>query len=195
MNYGELKNSVKNLGFEEDEAMDEYKEIVAAATNMALREIAASAFPLKARFDLSQDGSEAGAKRHDMAELTKKDGKRTFLCFSDPPVKTRGGLRAKVPDFEIEEDRVLVMDGGLAGDFTVFYHRAPETVAANAPDETPIDVDARVEGALPLLVAYYVWLDDDERKAQRYKNDFEERKAETLAEAERPRAKIRGGFR
>ncbi len=195
MNYGELKNSVKNLGFEEEEAMEEYKEIVATATNMALREIASAAFPLKARHDFSQDGTEAGAKRYDMAELTKKDGKRTFLRFSEPPVKTRGGLRAAAPDFEIEEDRVLVMDGGLAGDFSVFYERAPETVAVNAPDETPLDVDVRAEAFLPQLVAYHVWLDDDERKAQRYKNDFEERKAETLSEAERPRAKIRGGFR
>lgn len=186
---------MKNLGFEEDEALEEYGDIVASATNMALHAIASTILPLNARYDFTQDGTEPGAKRYDMVELTMRGGQRSFLSFSNPPVKARGEIHGVVPDFELEEDRILVMDGGLTGDFSVFYRKIPATVAASTPDETPLDVDIRIEGALPLLVSYYVWLDDDERKAARYKNDFDERKDEILQETERPRAKIRGGFR
>ena len=73
MNWGELKNEVRDLGFEENESLEEYRDILLSAANRAMGMINAT-IPLTARYDFTQDGTESGLKRYDMAELTKEDG-------------------------------------------------------------------------------------------------------------------------
>lgn len=192
MKFGELKNRVKNFGFEEQEAIEEYREIICSAVNTALHTIATTITPLLARYEIHQDGSGAGPKRYDMRELIRQGGEATFLAFADTPVRTED--YEAFDRFQLEDGHILVLDGSMTGDFSVFYKRTPQQVTASTPDSELLDVDARMEAALPHLVAYYVWMDDDERKAQRYRNDFDELKSEVLAETQRPRARITGGF-
>ena len=192
MNFGELKNRVRNFGFEEQEAIEEYGDIIRSAVNTALHTIATTVTPLLAHYELHQDGSGSGSKWYDMRELTREDGEVTFLSFADTPVRTED--YEAFDRFQLEDGHILVLDRSLSGDFSVFYKRTPKRVTTGTPDSELLDVDARMEAALPHLVAYYVWMDDDERKAQRYRNEFDELKAEVLAETQRPRARIIGGF-
>lgn len=193
MNWGELKREVKNLGFEETESLEEYSEHIVDATNRALKTISFTA-PLISRYDFSQDGTESGLKRYDIVSLTSENGKRRFFAFADAPVRVYRGFYETFNDFEIEQGREIVMDASCEGDFSVFYKRIPERISDGADDNTEIDVDPLMEIALPLLVAYYVWLDDDERKATAYYNQYEAVKNEVLGQVNIPRAKIVGGF-
>ncbi|MCB6992439.1 hypothetical protein LI177_02935 [bacterium 210820-DFI.6.37] len=194
MNWGELKNEVKDLGFEEMEALVEYKDILVSATNRAMYIINSTVLPMTSRYDFMQDGSEPGIKKYDMIELTKEGGSRKFLSFADTPVKIHNETYETFNDFDIEEGHIVVMDGSCVGNFSVFYKRIPSRVSENTTDDTELDVDARIEPALPLLVAHYVWLDDDERKATQYYNEYDALKTDILTETTLIRAKIRGGF-
>lgn len=196
MNWGELKNEVRDLGFEENESLEEYRDILLSAANRAMGMINAT-IPLTARYDFTQDGTESGLKRYDMAELTKEDGRRTFLSFTDTLVRIgMDGTYGSFNDFEIEMGRVLIMDGTEAGDFSVFYKKTPAMVTSATTDDTLLDIDPRMDPALPLLTAHFVWLDDDERKATQYYNLYDQFKSEILAEMEdkKIRARIIGGI-
>ena len=91
MNFGELKKEVRDLGFEEDPTLEEYKSIIINATNRALRMINATVLPVIGRYDFEQDGTESGIKKYDLLELTKEDGKPKFLAFTDTPVRINEG--------------------------------------------------------------------------------------------------------
>lgn len=196
MNFGELKTEVRDLGFEENESLEEYKDILISAANRAMQMINGT-IPVTARYDFTQDGKETGLKRYDLVELTKSDGKRTFLSLTDTPVRIgANGVYEAFNDFDVEMGSLLVMDAGAVGEFSVFYRKLPARVTYATTDDTPLDVDPRMDPALPLLTAYFVWLDDDERKATQYYNMYDLFKSEVLAEAEtkKVRARIIGGF-
>lgn len=196
MNWGELKTEVRDLGFEETESLEEYKDILISAANRAMQMIN-STIPVTARYDFTQDGTETGLKRYDLVELTKSDGTRTFLSLTDTPVRMGGpGVYEAFNNFEVEMGSILVMDAGESGDFSVFYKKLPARITYATTDDTPLDLDPRMDPALPLLTAYFVWLDDDERKATQYYNMYDLFKSEVLAETEtkKVRARIIGGF-
>lgn len=190
MNWGELKNEIKNLGFEETEALEEYSDIIITSANRALHIIATTAIPVIARYDFTQDGTESGLKRYDISELTGD-----FLAFTDTPVKVYNDSYDTFNDFEIEEGHILVMDAGDIGDFSVFYKKRPAVITRNTLDTEPLDIDIKIEPALPLLTSYYVWLDDDERKATQYYNMYDMLKTDLLSEQNsRVRGRIIGGI-
>lgn len=194
MNWGELKNEVRDLGFEESAAIEEYKDIVISATNRALHTINSTVLPVTSRYEFTQDGTESGLKRYDLIELTKIDGKRTFLALTDTPVRINEGEYYDFNDFEIEEGHIIVIDGSIQGAFSVFYKKLPTRVTTSTQDSMELDIEERVVPALPLLVAHYVWLDDDERKATQYYNEYDAMKEALLSENEQVRGKILGGF-
>lgn len=195
MNWGEFKNEIKDLGFEETGALNEYKDIIISAANRALHIINATVIPVISRYDFTQDGKETGIKKYDMVELaTTKDGTNQFLAFADSPVKTYNGAYETFNDFEIEQGHIIVMDASIVGDFSVFYKKRPSKITETTTDNTELDIDVKVEPALPLLAAYYIWLDDDERKATQYYNQYDTLKSDLLMGATPVRARIIGGI-
>ena len=52
---------------------------------------------------------------------------------------------------------------------------------AAADDETVIDLDEELSTLLPLLVASYIWLDDDADRAEYYMTLYRARAAEVAA--------------
>lgn len=196
MNWGEFKNEIKDLGFEEEEALDEYKDIIISAANRALHIINSTVIPIISRYDFTQDGTETGIKKYDMAELaTTEDGTKQFLSFADTPVKTYNGTYETFNDFEIEQGHVIVMDASTVGDFSIFYKKIPAKITDTTTDDAELDIDVKIEPALPLLAAYYIWLDDDERKATQYYNQYDTLKSDLLMdETTSIRARIIGGI-
>ena len=103
MTFGDLKDKLRDMGFEEDASMDEYKELVINAINRSIEII-----------------------------------KNTVVSR----------LEGREPE--------------------------PFALSLESDDETEIDLPAKVTMLLPLLSAYYIWLDDDERKAVMYYNQYDD---------------------
>ena len=49
------------------------------------------------------------------------------------------------------------------------------------PDGYELEFEADAAELIPLLASFYLWQDEDERKAVRYRNDYEDLKAQLLA--------------
>ena len=103
MTFGDLKDKLRDMGFEEDASMDEYKELVINAINRSIEII-----------------------------------KNTVVSR----------LEGREPE--------------------------PFALSLESDDETEIDLPAKLTMLLPLLSAYYIWLDDDERKAVMYYNQYDD---------------------
>lgn len=103
MTFGDLKDKLRDMGFEEDTSMDEYKELVINAIN------------------------------------------RSIEIIKNTVVSRLEGVNPEAFALDIDSD-----------------------------DETEIDLPAKVTMLLPLLSAYYIWLDDDERKAVMYYNQYDD---------------------
>ena len=101
MTFGDLKDKLRDMGFEEDASMDEYKELVINAIN------------------------------------------RSIEIIKNTVVSRLEGVNPEAFALDIDSD-----------------------------DETEIDLPAKVTMLLPLLSAYYIWLDDDDRLAVFYYNNF-----------------------
>ncbi len=133
MTYKELKQNIRELGFEEDATMAEYTDIVIKACNRAISTI----------YHTVLSRCEA------------------YFKFLDP-------------EWEMPEKDVLTAD---------------------TPDEYELKLPDKLVFLTPLLASYYVWLDDDERKAVMYRNEYEDLKEQLLIECQGgSRCKVVGGL-
>ena len=84
-----------------------------------------------------------------------------FAAFAEGPRDSRGRL--------IEgarfDGREIVLPTGSRGIVTVRYESKPKRITA---DTTVIDLNADAIYLLPILTAYFVWLDDEPRLAESY---------------------------
>lgn len=173
MNYEELKSELVSLGFSDESELNEFGDIVPQALNRAITEINLTVAPIIGTYEFTQTGEDSGLLYYDMEELTKEDGDMVFLTFADTPVMVGDGVYRRYNNFEIEQDRILVMDGSVSGDFKVFYKKAhtPFTVDTDDSEDIPLPLKAHI--LVPLLTAYYVWLEDEKTKAVDYYNQYE----------------------
>ena len=173
MNYGELKTELISLGFSDESELDEFGVIVPLALNRAITEINLTIAPIIGTYEFTQTGEGSVLLYYDMEELTREDGDVVFLSFADTPVMVGDGVYRRYNDFEIEQDRILVMDGSVSGNFKVFYKKAhtPFTIDTDDLEDIPLPLKAHI--LVPLLTAYYVWLEDEKTKAVDYYNQYE----------------------
>ena len=120
MTYNELKQNIRDLGFEEDATMSEYSSIVIKACNRAIETI-----------------------YHTVLSRIE-----SYFKFKDS-------------EWEMPEMDVL---------------------SADTPDDYVLKLPDKIVFLLPLLASYYIWLDDDERKAVTYRNEYEDLKEQIFAE-------------
>ena len=179
MNYEELKSELVGLGFSDESELNEFGDIVPQALNRAITEINLTIAPIIGTYEFTQTGEESGLLYYDMEELTREDGDMVFLSFADTPVMIDNGIDKqygiyrRYNNFEIEQDKKLVMDGSVSGKFKVFYKKAhtPFTVDTDDLEDIPLPLKAHI--LVPLLTAYYVWLEDEKTKAVDYYNQYE----------------------
>jgi hypothetical protein len=107
--------------------------------------------------------------------MSEQDG---FLSLADTPVlfeKDGEELYRKFSEYEIENDHTIVMKADdYSGSFRIYYTKLCTPLTKDTPDTFVPEIPQAVHHLIPLLAAYYLWLDDDERKAIQYKNDFDE---------------------
>lgn len=194
MNYGELKAQIRDLGFAEDAEIDEFDEVVPNAINRAITEINLIVAPNVGTYKFEQDGTESDLLYYDMEELTAdEDGTVRFLEFTDTPVMVGPAVYKQYNDFEIENDKVIIMNGSVDGSFKVFYKRAHTPFTLDSEDSAPIELPLKVHHLVPLLASYYIWMEDENAKAVSYYNQYERLVQEIKAGAEKPRARIMSG--
>lgn len=188
MNYGELKEQIRDLGFAEDSEITEFDEVVPHAVNRAITEINLTVIPIIGTYQITQDGTAEGYLYYDMEELADD-----FLEFADTPVMTGDGVYQKFNDFEIEQDRILVIDASLSGTYKIFYKKAHTPLTIDSDDSQEIELPKKAHYLVPLLASYYIWLEDEKSKAVDYYNQYDKLVQEIQEEKSKPRARILTG--
>lgn len=71
----------------------------------------------------------------------------------------------------------------------------PSLITSDTSETEEIDLPEMVCGIVPLMSAYFIWLDDDERKATMYWNNADDLKTQLLSAIIKPRkCKFVGGL-
>lgn len=193
MNYGQLKAELAELGFSDEAEIEEFGQVVPDSLNRAITEINLTVVPIIGTYEIVQDGDSGETLYYDMAELTKENGIVKFLDFADTPVMAGDGTYRRFNDFGIENVSTLVMDGSISGTFKVFYKKAHDPFTLETADETEIGLPLKAHPLVPLLTAYYVWLEDEKTKAVDYYNQYEKLSQGITAKAAQPKARIMTG--
>ena len=193
MNYGELKQELVNFGFSDMDELDEFAEIVPYAINRAITEINLNVCPIIGTYELTQDGTEDALLYYDIEELTKEDDTVKFLEFADTPVMVGTTYFKKFNNFEIENEKILVIDGSIEGNFKVYYKKAHTPFDVDSDDEDKVELPLKAHYLVPLLAAYYVWIEDEKTLAVDYYNQYERLADELTANRSRVKGTIISG--
>ena len=255
MKYQDLKNEIRDLGFEEDSIFSEYPAIFRSAITRACKVIAtivkAPTGSINLDFTASNtvghshdlgttttaitaysttnpiliNGSYVTAEngdyvvyddgddtttdtdeyiymngkwcvrgRYDLAELSKDaDGNVLFDSIDRIVSNTSAGTKTFV-SYDLVDEHILVLDKDIEQDLTVYYNERILPITEDTDDAYKVQVVYPCEPLVALLAAHYVWLDDDERKAVMYWNEFDQLRQEIEARAFKPKARIVGGI-
>ena len=193
MNYGQLKTELVGLGFSDMTELEDFEQIVPDSINRAITEINLTVLPIIDSVEIEQDGTEDDILYYDMKSLTRRNGVTRFLDFADVPVRIGTDVYRKFNNYEIENGDTLVLDGNIAGTFKVFYKKAHTPFTLETPDDAEIELPAKAHILVPLLSAYYIWLEDEKTKAVDYYNQYEKLSQSTLVESTKPRMTILSG--
>ena len=190
MNYGQIKQNLISLGFAEESDYEEFEELgyTYDAINRAISQIG-NQFPQVAKYEFEIDDSDTGILYVDMTD------RQGFLALAQetPVVFEANGdeVFRKFGDYQIEMEHTIVMKADdYAGSFRVYYDKACTTIDSSTPDTFVPEIPDRVHHLIPLLAAYYLWLDDDERKAVQYYNMYETELALILQKQNAPRMRV-----
>lgn len=102
-------------------------------------------------------------------EYKISDSISDFLAFTKIPTDSNG---YEIKGCRISGD-VLYLPSDFEGEVNILYKRLPKSLSVDEPD-AEIDISKSAESLLPLLVASYLWLDDDPDKAQYYMQLYRE---------------------
>ena len=192
MNYGELKKNLISKGFAEESDYEEFEELgyTYDAINQAVNEIN-DVFPIEAEFDFDIDESDTGIYTIDMGD------RAGFIALAETPVwfeKDGEEIWRSFTEFEVKMDRKIIINmDDYEGSFRIYYYKLPTQITSSTPNSFEFELPLVAHNLIPLLTAYYLWLDDDERKAIMYKNDYEEARNIALQRKNPPRARVEIG--
>ena len=188
MNYAEIKQNIISLGFAEESDYQEYEELgyTYDAINRAISEIG-QFFPYKAKYEFDIDEGDTGILYIDMTDipgfleladtpvLFEKDGEEVFRQFSEYETEMDNTVVIKVDDYD--------------GSFRIYYKKQCTQISPETTDDFVPELPLKVHHLIPLLASYYLWLDDDERKAVQFKNDFDSAYSTIVQIQSKPRAR------
>lgn len=193
MNYGQLKQEIVGLGFSDMEELEEFGTIVPDSINRAITEINMTVCPIIGTYEFEQDGKTDEVIYYDIEELTKEADEVLFLDFAETPVMFGETYFTKFNDYDIEMGKILVVDGSIAGKFKVYYKKAHTPFSLESEDAIALPLPLKAHILVPLLSAYYIWLEDEKSKAVDCYNQYEKLSQSILMEREKPRMRILSG--
>lgn len=177
--WGEIKSECVSLGFEKTSAYSKNVAAFVEAANRAQLLIASTARPVYESLVIrhAPQADAAPWTAYDFFELAGRD---VFMDFASRPV-LYGALEEETPPYEpftryrISGSRMW-LPAENAGRYLVWYKKYPAKITAGTEDGTPLELDDSGALLMPLLMAHYIWLDDDERKAILYWNEYDDLK-------------------
>lgn len=199
LTYKDIKNSVCRLCFLEESEYEDYEKYIEESVNFALIEVA-RAFPLTDRYTIVQNFEEnaKGYASYDMQSLIENEkGKSTsFMGFANnnPVVYLEENGDISFCDYNILEDRLLLLKKSMNGEFEVFYKKYPEMITEGTDDGHEIEFRPEVANLIPLLCAWRIFKDDDETKAAQYYNEYLQMKSEITVPSEVKRRSFKIDF-
>ncbi len=173
--WGEIKSEIINLGAERSETFAANPSCFIEAANRAISIVACYVRPVveKITLDLSEMGEDRTFDIRAMAAEQK--GRDCFIGYiKEMPVMFAGSCRS--PEYRVTPDNLLIIGAGQVGEIEVYYRLLPAVITAATPDETELELDYDAAGLIALLASFYVWADEDERKAVMFRNDYEDLK-------------------
>ena len=92
-----------------------------------------------------------------------------FALLAEPPARLQNGVYLPLSDgYYLEDGNRLYLDRALSGDYRIRYRKRAPTVTEETDDESELPLDRDLAELAPLLIAYYLLLDDDPDKALAY---------------------------
>lgn len=189
MNLSEIRHNLISLGFAERSDYYEF-EVLGYTYDCINRAIATiqSIFPQIAKYEFELDDSDTGTIYIDM---TDRPG---FLSLAETPVlfEVNGSeVFRKFGDYQVEMGHTIVMNAdAYAGSFRIYYNKACTEIDSTTPDSFVPELPKKVHHLIPLLAAYYLWLDDDERKAVQYYNNYESELSQIIQNENMPKMRV-----
>ncbi len=113
--------------------------------------------------------------RYDMRVLVPD-----FLAFEKPTVRRASDGEYLYDGYSIENGGTVLLPYEQRGLYDILYQRRPKKLEYEeeaAKDETKIDLDEDLCALLPVLIASYIWVDDEPEKAAYYLDLYRERAA------------------
>lgn len=190
MNYGQIKQNLISLGFAEESDYQEFEELgyTYDAINRAIAQIQ-NQFPQVAKYEFEVDETDTGILYIDMSE------RQGFLSLAETPVVFEADgeeVFRKFGDYYIEMGHNIVMKvNEYKGSFRIYYNKACTEVNQTTQNTFVPELPTKAHHLIPLLAAYYLWLDDDERKAVQYYNMYETELSLLLQKENAPRMRVR----
>ena len=143
MNYGELKEQILGLAFEDETYLDDANQakVFRDGINKALQFVNVD-FPRIGRSELTLTGSIDDYEDIDFSDLPDFD-----VVLYAKIKKSVGGRMQVLPfsDFVIEADTLVRVYSGVSGDVTFFYRKRTTPVTTSTADNVTIDVHYKAE--------------------------------------------------
>lgn len=191
MKWKELKQEIRDLGFESDQQMTAYSTNVINAVNRAIAIINTNVYGAKGKIRITQDGTAEGIATYDLKTLAPD-----FLKL-EKVYRINENTLSTFNDYELVEESKILMDNSIIGTFDFYYIKVLPAITTTTDAEDETHVPEKVKTLTALLAAHYVWLDDDLTKATLFWNEYDMLKDDFKAEEEKankPRATITGGI-
>ena len=117
--------------------------------------------------------------RYDMTALADD-----FLTLSTPPITEDEEYEKLSGDYDVEGGRVVLLPYSVTGCFKILYNRRPKELiytGSAQDDDSVLDLDEELCTLIPVLIASYIWLEDEPDRAQYYYSQYQARAGEILA--------------
>ncbi len=116
--------------------------------------------------------------RYDVKKLVSD-----FMALCSPPIREEEENTLLNQNYEQEGDSIILLPYDKRGVYKVLYEHRPtaiENTGATTEDTQELDLDEELCALMPLLVAAYVWIEDEPEKAEYYINLYRERVQEIV---------------
>lgn len=115
--------------------------------------------------------------RYNMTDLTVHFS--SFLC---PPLIDEVGNVVLYKNYSVENRDTILLPRSIRGSFIVRYYRKPTEIDSSGADmDAVIDLDDELVALMPLLVAAYVWADDEPAKCEYYLSLYREQERQIMS--------------
>lgn len=130
---------------------------------------------------------------YDFKKIAESKGE-VFIEFDDKYKKGDGTVCAfsTVNDFDVIDRHILRLNAADKTEYTIYYRKQFTPITDQTPADTEMELDPDLHVLIPLLAAFYVWQDDEERKADKYYNDYETKRNDIIARENKVVAFVRG---